>query len=121
MSLYGRYARYYDEDRIADFAALFTDDAPYVVAGVERARGRVAIEEASRAGRAAFPGIRHLISSIVVDDGGRSATGSAYVQAVRVTEAGLVPVTLGTYLDEFALVDGRWRISRHEFVPAGAT
>ncbi|MEU7810892.1 nuclear transport factor 2 family protein [Pseudonocardia sp. NPDC049154] len=80
--LYGLYAHHYDEGRAAEFAQLFTDDAPFVTNGVERARGRAAIEEMARTGRASLPGVRHLVSSVAVVVDGDTAAGTAYVQAV---------------------------------------
>ncbi|MCE0762009.1 nuclear transport factor 2 family protein [Pseudonocardia kujensis] len=117
VDLYGLYAHYYDEDRPAEFAALFAVDATFTSDDVERARGRAAIEEMARTGRAALAGVRHLISSVAVDVDGDTATGSAYVQAVQVHADTLQLVTLGRYDDTFVREDGRWRFRVHRYTP----
>ncbi len=117
--LYGRYAQLYDSGRADEFAALFTRDGAFLVDGAERARGRAAIATAARAGIAALPGVRHLISSIVVDveADGETASGAAYVLALTAAEDALRFVTHGRYVDRFVIEDGCWRIARHDFEP----
>jgi len=116
--LYGLYAQHYDAGRATDFAGLFTVDAVFRTGGVERARGRAAIEELASAGFRRLPGIRHYVSSVATSVDGDEATGGAYVSAVQL-DAGLVPtpVTTGRYVDRFVRVDGRWLIDEHSFDP----
>lgn len=115
--LYGRYARLYDEGRAAEFAGLFTEDAVFTASGVERARGRAAIEKWARVGIGALPGVRHLVSSVAVEIDGHGATGSAYVQAVQIFEAAIAQVTIGLYVDRFVRGDDGWLIADHRYEP----
>ncbi|MEV5302672.1 MULTISPECIES: nuclear transport factor 2 family protein [Amycolatopsis methanolica group] len=120
--LYGRYAQYYDDGRAQDFAALFTTTATFVRApGTEPVMGRDAI--ASLVTDAGTPtGIRHLVSSVIVDEApGEAALGAAYVQAVTVDENSIRLVTLGRYTDEFRYEDGRWRFHVHRYEPFTGT
>lgn len=109
LSLYGRYAHYYDSGRAEDFAGLFTRDGVVVHDGAEQARGPDAIADMVRRGTTALPGIRHLISSIVLDpapgDDSR-ARGTAYVQAVICEAMAVRLVTQGRYTDVFAHEEG---------------
>lgn len=116
--LYARYAHYYDEGRAEEFGALFTATATFVRgADLEPVAGRDAITVLVR--QAGTPtGIRHLISSVIVDVGpGETASGSAYVQAVTVDEQAVRLVTLGRYTDEFWREDGIWRFHSHRYEP----
>lgn len=116
--LYGRYAQLYDDGHAEEFAALFTDDGVFTVAGREPVCGRAAIAEAARRGHSALPGVRHLISSIAVETSpdNVAASGRAYVQAVQIDDTSVRLVTLGVYDDRFLLgEDGRWRIAEHHF------
>ncbi|PKW16526.1 nuclear transport factor 2 family protein [Saccharopolyspora spinosa] len=116
--LYARYAQYYDDGRAEQFGSLFTTTATFLRApGTEPVTGRDAIAGLVRA--AGTPtGIRHLISSMIVVAGpGDVASGSAYVQAVRVDEHAVRLVTLGRYTDEFRLEDGAWRFHVHSYEP----
>jgi uncharacterized protein (TIGR02246 family) len=116
--LYARYAHYYDSGRAEEFARLFTDDGVFVVPGAEPVRGREAIAETARRGVAALPGVRHTVSTVLVDpvpgdsDG---ATGTAYVEAVTIEASVIRFVTAGCYTDTFALEEGRWRIREHRY------
>ena len=120
--LYGLYAHHYDEGRSDEFAALFTPDGVFTVAGRDPVRGRTAIAETARVGRKAFPGVRHLVSSIavVVSPDATTATGQAYVQAVRVDGTSIRLVTLGRYTDRFVQDGGRWLIADHQYEPLTA-
>lgn len=120
--LYGLYAHHYDEGRAEEFAALFTPDGVFTVAGRDPVQGRTAIAEAARAGRRALPGVRHLVSSVAVTQSpdATTATGQAYVQAVRVDGTTIRLVTLGRYTDHFVRDDGRWLIADHQYEPLTA-
>ncbi|GAB3347665.1 nuclear transport factor 2 family protein [Amycolatopsis echigonensis] len=116
--LYGRYAHCFDEGRGEEFGELFTTTATFLRApGAEPVTGRAAI--AGLVAEARTPnGIRHLVSSVSVDDGsGDTASGTAYVQAVTVAEDSVRLVTLGRYLDEFRHEEGAWRFHVHRYEP----
>ncbi|QIZ37736.1 nuclear transport factor 2 family protein [Saccharopolyspora sp. ASAGF58] len=116
--LYARYAQYYDDGRAEEFGLLFTTTATFIRApGAEPVTGRHAIADLVTA--AGTPtGIRHLVSSVIVDSGlGEVAYGAAYVQVLAVDEDAVRLVTLGRYTDEFHYEDGAWRFHAHQYEP----
>lgn len=116
--LYARYAHYYDSGRAEEFAALFTVDGVFLVRGREPVIGRAAIADTARRGLSEQPGVRHRISTILVDPvpgDATAATGAAYVEAVTLEQSAVRFVTAGRYTDTFALDDGCWRIREHSY------
>jgi uncharacterized protein (TIGR02246 family) len=115
--LYARYAQAHDEGEPETFAALFTTDGVFDT-GASSLTGRDALAEFVR--KATGSGVRHLMSAVVVDaapGGPQRATGSAYVQVVKIEDDVVRLVTMGRYVDEFAFEDGRWRFRVHRYIP----
>lgn len=115
ISLYARYAHAHDEGEPEVFAELFTRDGTFDT-GAATVKGRDAFAEMVR--KAAGSGVRHLVSAVVVDSvpgAPDRATGSAYVQVVKIADAALQLITMGRYTDEFAFEDHRWRFRHHRY------
>ncbi|NMI01120.1 nuclear transport factor 2 family protein [Pseudonocardia acidicola] len=115
--LYARYTHAFDEGRSGELAQLFTADGEFVRPGAEPVRGRAALAELVTAAAARGTGNRHLVSSMVVEAGGRPGTarGTAYVQVVGIGEDAVRLVAIGRYDDEFAREDGRWAFRSRRF------
>lgn len=113
------YAWAYDEERVGDAAALFTEDGTLQVSapGVAPATGKEAIAAflgAARGGRSARGEMpRHLVNNVrVVASGDGWADAVSYMTLVVTYPDGTSAVELaGTYTDRFVRVDGCWRIA----------
>ncbi len=122
IALSHRFARYVDERRFADFAALFTEDGVFDRRG-EALAGRDAIL-ASMAGRPASLLVRHHVTTVsvdVVDE--ETATGLCYFAfyqcsdwdgetAEKLALAG--PAIVGEYRDRYRRTAEGWRIAHRQ-------
>ncbi|MFE2938125.1 nuclear transport factor 2 family protein [Streptomyces sp. NPDC059255] len=115
--LYARCAYAYDEARPEAFAALYTEDGAFEVAGAEPVRGAAALADLVRGAAERSPGTRHLVSNVLVRGTGDGASGTAYVVALRVAPPAVRLITIGRYDDEFARTTDGWRIRRRRFTP----
>jgi uncharacterized protein (TIGR02246 family) len=94
-------------------ANCFADDAHYVHPKGELV-GREAIVARSRAALEPLDASQHLVGSVHIEVTGDHAHAVAYFQAQHVraaAEGGSLFFIAGTYVDEFARVDGAWRIA----------
>ncbi len=102
-----------DDDRFAEFAALFTEDGTWETA-FGSATGRPAIEALLRriAGEAPRPRRIHAVSNIVIRlEGDRAAVRSNWV-LVQNSDAGPIVGSGGSYTDEMVKQGGAW-LFRH--------
>jgi hypothetical protein len=118
-----RYNATADTGRFDDTVELFAADAvmevgDQVLEGRDAIRGLFATTKDSIAGHAGDqPGyVRHLTATLQIDlTGPTTAKGRCYFQV-------LLPHGLdhwGRYLDEYGLVDGRWRFTRRRVITDG--
>ena len=81
---------------------------------VLQGRDAIAAMASERIGRT--PGIRHLVTNIVIDPTPGGASGSAYALVLRAGEDGLLRLlNAGIYRDALVRHDGRWRFRRREY------
>jgi hypothetical protein len=119
LELYARYTHAFDEGMSRELAELFTADGEFVLPGVAPVRGRARLAEMVTAAAARGTGNRHLVSSVVVEAGEQAgtATGTAYVQVVRISDDAVRLVAVGRYDDEFGQEDDRWAFRSRRFTP----
>ncbi len=111
--LYARYAHTFDQGDGAAWAELFANDGVFVPPGVDEVVGRDALRAFVEARAADLPGMRHLITNVLVEETADGAQGSAYFFCIRLGGDGAVRIrNSGRYDDVFAQVDGQWRITR---------
>ncbi len=122
IALSHRFARYVDERRFEDFAALFTEDGVFDRRG-EALAGRSAIL-ASMAGRPGTLLVRHHMTTVsvdVVDE--ETATGVCYFTFYQCTDwdgaqreklALAGPVIVGEYRDRYRRTAEGWRIAHRQ-------
>lgn len=119
VELYGRYSQAFDGGQAHVCTDLFTADGVFSNKGRTEIVGGAALLEFFSAAAARSAGTRHVVSNIVLETlSPDRARGSAYVVVLRIDSAGLTLVTMGDYTDEFARVDGRWRIAKRLYAPA---
>jgi SnoaL-like domain len=115
--LYLRYSFAYDDGEAELCAGLFIEDGRFTNAGAAPLLGRPALADMVRASAARAGGGRHLLSGVLVEARADGASGTAYVQVVRVEEAALRLVALGRYADEFAHTADGWKFTSRQFTP----
>ncbi|MFJ9588937.1 nuclear transport factor 2 family protein [Streptomyces acidicola] len=115
--LYARYSYAYDEARPDELAGLFTADGAFLREGARPVRGSAALADMVRSAAHHSPGIRHLVSNILLRQTAEGATGTAYVAALRITPEGLRVLAVGRYEDDFARTTQGWRFRSRRFSP----
>lgn len=113
-----RYCHALDAGRFDEVAGLFSEDGEWTT-DYDSATGREAIEamltrNVPRKGEG--PQRKHFITNIVIKLDGHTADAVSDYLIIRESEAGLIPVMGGTYIDRFEKQDGAWRFSRKELV-----
>lgn len=115
--LYATYNHTIDFGTPEEWADTFTNegslDAGSPVAGRE---GLLAFHVATRKG---VPGIRHLVTNVVVDGADDTATGSAYLQATVGAGADRTNLITGRYADELVRTADGWRFTKRILHPDG--
>lgn len=97
------------------FAGTFTPDGVFTVGGNEM-RGHDALR-AFVEGRAGVAPRRHVVSSMIVDGDGDTATLRAYLQVVAAGDDGTFAIsTQGTYDDRLVRTGDGWRFSVRTFI-----
>jgi uncharacterized protein (TIGR02246 family) len=123
-ALIARYCQLCDDGRFTEFAALFADDAEFVVMG-RTYRGRAAIADFMEDAQPPERRGKHLTANVVLDiddAGGEASACTDYVFVGREAEApgGFAITSVGRYHDEFRRgSDGAWRFARREIVFLG--
>jgi SnoaL-like domain len=114
--LYARYAVYFDEGRVDEYTALFTLDGEFQRPGQPILRGHDEIADMARQRMDRSPGIRHLVTNILIDPAPDGAVGTAYTLVLRAGEDGLLRVlNAGMYRDELVRREGRWQFRRRDY------
>ncbi len=120
INLFGAYAYTYDENRLDEFRALFTESPELVVlhegrplsADIDTVMSLLAVRKAGF--KADNNQRRHALNSFwFSSQGDTEATGHCYVQVFAVKDGGPpVPDLTGRYEFTAAKRDGAWRFSR---------
>lgn len=117
QQLYSAYNHAIDFGTADEWADTFTPDGSLDAGSATEGRdGLLAFHGATRAG---VPGIRHLITNVVVDGEGDAASGSAYLQATAGTGAERATLITGRYVDELVRTADGWRFSKRVLQPDG--
>jgi uncharacterized protein (TIGR02246 family) len=112
-----RIAQYADSGDLADYAALFTEDARWEMPDGEGSRtGRAAIRAAGadrRTGRFTGPGshTRHIVGTVAVTVTGDTAVADSYWQFYGNTDTAPELRSMGAYRDTFVRTPEGWRLA----------
>ncbi|MEV4357911.1 nuclear transport factor 2 family protein [Nonomuraea sp. NPDC004186] len=117
IDLYARYSHAFDEGRADELAALFTEDGVFEREGAAPVIGRDGLAALVRATAERAPGMRHLVSNILVEASEAGALGQAYALALVVGDTDLRLATFGRYDDEFVPTPEGWRLRVRRFTP----
>lgn len=116
LDAYGRYCIDFDGGNAAGAAARFTEDGRFVYTGSRTFEGRDAIASLFARRHTAAPGIRHVVSNIVLDPTPEGAVGRAYVVVLRLgTGEPLRVVTIGQYDDVWIKLGDGWRMKQRTY------
>jgi ketosteroid isomerase-like protein len=112
---YSHCADYEPPDRMREF---FTGDARFEVPAMGlHFAGIDAIIGYFHAGQATHKGMKHVISNVLIDGDGDSATSSAYLEILAHREGGMQVVGFGRYQDRLKKgADGRWRFIERKVI-----
>jgi hypothetical protein len=91
---------------VDEWLELWTDNGAFVVDG-DRTEGRDALRNLG-GGIDLAMGLRHVVTNVVVDVDGDTATSASYLQ-IAVGGRPPNPVMSGRYADTLRRVDGEWR------------
>ncbi|MGE3619396.1 MAG: nuclear transport factor 2 family protein [Acidimicrobiia bacterium] len=120
QELTGRYALCVDTQDVEGMVGLWTDDGAFDASatGLPRIEG---IDAIRRFFESTGPNARsrcHLMANLVLDEiDGDRARGTCYFSSELVTLSGARLATKGYYEDDYARVDGRWRLRHRKVVP----
>ncbi|MEV6041440.1 nuclear transport factor 2 family protein [Nonomuraea sp. NPDC052116] len=117
IDLYARYSHAFDEGRADEVAALFTEDGVFAREGAAPVVGRDGLAALVRAAAERAPGMRHVVSGILVEASEEGAVGQAYALALVVGDADLRLATFGRYDDAFVPTPEGWRLRVRRFTP----
>jgi uncharacterized protein (TIGR02246 family) len=115
--LVARYCHYIDQVRIDEWLDCFTEDGAFDFFG-SRTEGRDALRELGsgmEATQASAP-MRHVVTNVIVDVDGDTATSSSYLQILMAQRPPAL-MTSGRYEDRLRRIDGRWRFEERVLLP----
>ena len=116
LDAYGRYCHAFDSGDAQTAAALFAEDGRFAYVGSRDFAGREAIAALFERRHAGAPGIRHLVSGIVVEPSPEGASGRAYVVVLRMGPGEpLRVITIGQYDDLWVRLAEGWRLKRRAY------
>jgi hypothetical protein len=113
------YAEHVDAGRFAEVAALFEHATYRIVHAdgehVSSYRGAAEVRafcEQTRVHPDGTPRTKHVVTNVVIDVDGDTATARSYATVLQQTDVlPLQPIASGRYVDRFERVDGRWRFA----------
>jgi hypothetical protein len=109
------YAERIDSGRFADAAGMFEHATYRIDRSGATYEGASQIEEffaGTRIHADGTPRTRHIISNVIIEIDGDSASSRCYVTVLQQTpELPLQPIAAGRYLDTFGRMGGTWRFS----------
>jgi 3-phenylpropionate/cinnamic acid dioxygenase small subunit len=115
--VYARYAYAFDGADADAWAALFTADGRFAPPGLPAVVGAEALHEFVAARAADAPGMRHVMSNILVEATEGGARGRAYFLCFRLGPDGKFRLrNFGRYDDDFVRDDGTWKIANRVVV-----
>jgi hypothetical protein len=115
--LYARYAYAFDGADGDVWSALFTPDGVFVLPDGTAVSGTDELRKFVVARSDDAPGMRHLMTNILLDESGDGALGRAYFLAFRLGGDGQFRLrNFGRYEDEFVRAGGGWLIRSRRVV-----
>lgn len=111
QALLAEYNHRIDGGDAAGWAALFVADGSLDSGMGEPTTGTAALTEFAQITVEMVPGIRHLVTNVVVDGDGDTATTSAYLQVwqAKTPAAESVQILSGVYRDTLRRDAGNWK------------
>jgi hypothetical protein len=109
LDLYARYSLLFDTGQADAWADLFTPDGRFYIVGGPSLYGTGELRSFAGRRHEDTPGIRHLVSNVVVEPNGSGVQGSAYVVVLGTVDDGLEILTLGGYEDHLVKLETGWR------------
>lgn len=107
--LYARYAHAFDGGDAEAWSALFAPDASFILPDGSSLTGTAALREFVVTRTAETPGMKHLMTNVLVEEAAGGARGTAYFFALRLGGDGQVRMqNFGRYEDVFVPADGGW-------------
>ena len=117
QDLYARYAYAFDSADADRWAALFTRDGRFAPPAMPEVVGTAALRAFAAARAEDAPGMRHLMSNVLVEPADDGARGTAYFLCLRLGPDGLFRLrNFGRYDDVFEREDGTWKIATRTVV-----
>jgi 3-phenylpropionate/cinnamic acid dioxygenase small subunit len=115
--VYARYAYAFDGADADAWAALFAADGRFAPPGIPEVVGTEALREFVASRSSELPGMRHLMSNVLVEGTEAGARGSAYFLCFRLGPDGAFRIrNFGRYDDEFVKEGDTWKIARRSVV-----
>ena len=120
--LIAQYCHHYDDQRAAEFAALFTEDARFTVFGTSRV-GRREIHDNIGTQKPGMPPGQHVTYNSVIEVAGDGTTARAWTDFLYMkrTEDGYVTSNAGRYHDRLRREPDQWRFHTRTIVFLGDT
>lgn len=117
-STLSEYSQRCDDGRFEEWAALFTEDARFVMAG-NVTEGRDAIRKYME--KVQPPGSRgkHVTTNSLIDVDGDTATAATDYLFVRPTDGGIAIIAAGRYYDRLVRDGTEWRFHEREITMVG--
>jgi 3-phenylpropionate/cinnamic acid dioxygenase small subunit len=115
--VYARYAYAFDGADADAWAALFAADGRFAPPNIAEVVGTEALRAFAAARATDAPGMRHLMSNVLVEATDGGARGSAYFLCFRLGPDGRFRLrNFGRYDDEFVREGGTWKIASRAVV-----
>ncbi len=110
--VYARYAHAFDGADAEAWAALFAAGGRFAPPGVDEVVGTEALRHFVAARAADAPGMRHVMSNVLVEATDSGARGRAYFFCLRLGGDRQFRLrNFGRYEDEFVREEGTWKIA----------
>lgn len=109
MELVARYNQAIDSGDAEGYAATFTEDGVFQIAGQPEVRGREQLIDMVQ--RLGPRNSRHWVNNIVIDGDGDSATMKCYLAVLRDRQI----TSTGKYVNILVRVDGSWKFLRRDY------
>jgi ketosteroid isomerase-like protein len=108
--LYARYALAIDAGRYDEWVGYFTEDGVFDSSRMGRFEGREQLRRFTETYDRAREGgqIRHVISNVLVNIAGDTATGTCYLNLYITKNGKTEMIGVATYDDRLRKVNGRW-------------
>ncbi len=121
QQLLAAYNHHVDAGEVAEWTALFTEDATFDAGVLPPITGHAALAEFAAALPTMIPGGRHHVSNVWVEVDGDRASARSYLM-LWITQADPSKTALmstGIYHDELVRTAGGWRLTRRTMRPDG--